>query len=78
MSNVRAHTTLLDDLDVGQPKWHVHICGRGFNRSVLEGMMDISSVNVLLKTHSGNFVCLFDLILYVPSTIFQFNRLNQY
>ena len=31
--------TLLDGVDVGQPKWR--ICGRGLNHSVHEGMNDI-------------------------------------
>ena len=34
------------------PKWR--ICGRGLNQPVHEWMMDISNVNVLLKTRSGN------------------------
>ena len=55
--HVQHHTnvskqTLLDGIDVGQPKWRV--CGCGLNRLVHEGMKDISNVKVHLKTHSGN------------------------
>ena len=51
-ANVSKQTTLLDGADVGPFKWRV--CGRGLNRSVLEGMNDDSNVKVHLKTHSGN------------------------
>ena len=44
--------TLLDGVEIGQPKWP--ICGHDLNRSVNEGMNDISKVKVLLKTHRGN------------------------
>ena len=47
------YTKLLDGVDVGLPKWH--ICGRGLNRSVHEGMNNISNIKVhLLKIHRGN------------------------
>ena len=48
----RKQTTLLDGVDVGPPKKRV--CGHGLNRSVHEGMKNISNVKVHLKTHSGN------------------------
>ena len=51
-ANVSKQTTLLHGIDVGQLKWRV--CGHGLNRSVHEGMNDISNVKVHLKTHSGN------------------------
>ena len=51
-ANVSKQTTLLDNVDVGLPKWLV--CGRGLNRSVHEGMNDISNVNDHLRTHRGN------------------------
>ena len=41
-ANVSNQPTLLDDVDL--PKWRV--CGRGCNRSVHEGMNDISNVKV--------------------------------
>ena len=44
--------TLLDGVGVGQLKWNV--CGHGLNRSVHEGMNDISNVKVHLRTCSGN------------------------
>ena len=47
-TNVNNQTTLLDGVDVGTPKWRV--CGRRLNRSVHEGMKDISNVKVHLKT----------------------------
>ena len=50
--NVSKETTLLDGVDIGQPKWR--ICGRGLNHSVHEGTKDISNVKVHLKTLSGN------------------------
>ena len=43
---------LLDGIDVGPPKRCLY--GRGLNRSVNEGMKDISNVKVHSKTHSGN------------------------
>ena len=49
---VSKQTRLLDSADIGPFKWR--ICGRGLNRSVHEGMNDISNVKVHLKTHSGN------------------------
>ena len=48
-------TMLLDGINVGPPKWGIY--GRGLNRSVHEGMKDISNVKVHLKTHSGNVKC---------------------
>ena len=39
-------------VDIGLPIWRV--CGRGLNRSVHEGMNDISNVKVHLRTRSGN------------------------
>ena len=50
--NVSKQTTLLDGVDVCSSKWRV--CWRGLNRSVHEGMNDVSNVKVHLKTHSGN------------------------
>ena len=44
--------TLLDDVDIGSPKWPV--CGGGINQFVHEGMNDISYVKVHLNTYSGN------------------------
>ena len=44
--------TLLDGVEVGPSKWSA--CGRGLNRSVHEGVNDISNVKVHLKTCSGN------------------------
>ena len=38
-ANISKLTTLLEGVDVGLPKWHV--CGRGINRFVHEGMKDI-------------------------------------
>ena len=51
-ANVSKQTTLLEGVDVGPFKWP--ICGCGLNRSVHEGMNDVSNVKVHLKTHSGN------------------------
>ena len=51
-ANVSKQTTLLHGIDVGKLKWRV--CGHGLNRSVHEGMNDVSNVKVHLKTHSGN------------------------
>ena len=51
-ANVSKQTMLLDGIDFGPLKWLV--CGPGLNRSVHEGMKDISKVKVHLKTHSGN------------------------
>ena len=51
-TNVSKQTTILDGVDVGLSKWRV--CGRGLNRSVHEGMNDVSNVKVHLKTCSGN------------------------
>ena len=51
-ADVSKQTTLLDGVDVGPSKWHVR--GRGLNRSVHEGMNDVSNVKVHLKTRSGN------------------------
>ena len=51
-ANVSKQTTLLDGVDVGPFKWHV--CGRGLNGSVHEGMNDVSNVKVHLRTRSGN------------------------
>ena len=31
-------------------------------------------LNIFIQIRTDSFVCLFDLILYVPSTIFQLNR----
>ena len=50
-TNLSKETILLDGIDVSQPKWR--ICGCGLNRSVHEGMKDISTVKDHLKTHSG-------------------------
>ena len=43
-TNVSKQTMLLDGVDIGPPK--CSICGRGLNRSVHEGMKDISNVKV--------------------------------
>ena len=51
-AKVSNKTTLLDGVDVGPPKWGV--CEHGLNRSVHEGMKDISNVKIHLKTRSGN------------------------
>ena len=51
-ANFSKQTTLLDDIDVGPPKWRLSWCG--LNRSVLEGMEGISNVKVHLKTGSAN------------------------
>ena len=42
--------TLLDVVDDSPPKWSV--CGRGLNRSIHEGMNDISNVKLYFKTRS--------------------------
>ena len=47
-TNVSEKTILLDDVDVGLPKWHV--CMHGLRDS----MSDISNVQVHLRTGSGN------------------------
>ena len=49
---VSKQTMLLDGVDIGPPKWCVW--GRGLNRSLHEGMNDISNVEVHLRTRSGN------------------------
>ena len=46
-ANVSERTTLLDGVDTAQI-----VCG--FNRSIHEGMNDISNVKVHLRTRSGN------------------------
>ena len=51
-ANVSKQTTLFDGVYVCTSKWRV--CGRGVNRSVHEGMNDVSNVKVHLKTCSGN------------------------
>ena len=51
-ANVSKQTTVYDGVEVGPSKWRV--CGRGLNRSVHEGMKDVSNVKVHLKTRSGN------------------------
>ena len=51
-TNISNQTTLLDGVDAGPPKGHV--CGRGLNKSIYEGMNDISNVKVHLRTRSGN------------------------
>ena len=51
-ANASKKAPLLDGLDVSQLKWRV--CGCGLNRFVHEGMNDISSVKVHLKTRSVN------------------------
>ena len=51
-TNVSKQTMLLNGVDVGPSKWRV--CGRDFNRSVHEGMNDVSNVKVHLNTRSGN------------------------
>ena len=51
-TNVSKQETLLEGLDVSPLKWRV--CGCGLNRFVHEGMNHISTVEVLLKTRSGN------------------------
>ena len=48
--NVSKQTVLLDGSNIGLPKWHV--CASVLILS--EGMNDISSVKVHLKTCSGN------------------------
>ena len=42
--------TLLDGVDVGPPKWCVY--GSVLNRSVHDGMKNISNIKVNLKTRS--------------------------
>ena len=51
-ANVVNLTTLLDGVAVGPPK--LRVCGRGLNRSVHEGMNDISNVKAHLRTRSEN------------------------
>ena len=51
-ATVSKQTTLSDTANVGLPERRK--CGRGLNRSVYEGMNDISNVNVNLRTRSGN------------------------
>ena len=51
-TNVSKQTTLLDGVDIGPSIWRV--LGRGLNRSIHEGMNDVSNVKVHLKTRSGN------------------------
>ena len=63
-ANVRKRTTLLDIIDVSPLKWHVF--GRGLNRSVHEGMNDISNVKVHLRSRSGNV----NISLYLYKPIF--------
>ena len=46
-ANVSKQATLLDGLDVSPLKWRV--CGCGLNRSVHEGMNDISNGKVYLS-----------------------------
>ena len=46
--------TVLDGIDVGLPKWGISGCD--LNRSVHEGMNDMSNVKVHLKTDSGNVI----------------------
>ena len=43
-ANVSKQTMLLDGVNVGPSKWRV--CGCGFNRSVHDGMNDISNIKV--------------------------------
>ena len=50
-ANMSKQTTLLGGVDVDPPKWHE--CGRGINRTVHEGIKDISNSKVLLKARSG-------------------------
>ena len=45
---------------------HLHIC--------TSALKVLTLVSKLLSLIDADFVCLFDLILYVPSTIFQLNR----
>ena len=58
-----------------------------FSRGVIDTIQVIAYIRMSISTLDRflmvMFVCLFDLILYVPSTIFQLNRdgsswLNQY
>ena len=49
---VSKQATLLDGFDVSPLKWQV--CGCGLNQFVHEGMNHISTVEVHLKTRSGN------------------------
>ena len=51
-ANISKQTILLDGVHVGLTKCHV--CGRGLNHYVHEGMKDISNVKVHLMTCSGN------------------------
>ena len=51
-ANASKRTTLLDVVDFGPFKCRV--CGCGLNRSVYEGMNDVSNVKAHLKTCSGN------------------------
>ena len=51
-ANVSKQATLLDGIDVSPLKWRV--CGCGLNRFGYEGMNHISTVEVHLKTRSGN------------------------
>ena len=50
-ANISKQTTL-EGVDVAPSKWRV--CGRGSNRSVLEGMNNISNVKVHLRSRSGS------------------------
>ena len=49
---ISKQTTLLDGVDIDPPEWCV--CGDDLNRSVHEGMNNISNVKVYLRTRSGN------------------------
>ena len=51
-THISKQTTLLDGTDIGLSK--LRICGRGLNRSVHEGINNVSNVKIHLKTHSGN------------------------
>ena len=51
-ANISKQTTLLDGVDVGPSRWRISL--RGLNRSVHEGMNDVSNVKVHLKASSGN------------------------
>ena len=69
-ANVSKQTKLLGGVDVDQPKWRA--CGRGLNRSVHEGMNDISNVKIHLRTRSGNIleiIFIFRMFMAVWTTV---------
>ena len=64
-TKVSKQTTLLDGFDVGLTNWRV--CGLGLNRSVHEGMNNVSNEKVHLKIRSGNVNIYKGTALYVDS-----------